>query len=196
MYSRWLSFALSLLVSAPLFALGFKAQVGATLPEVSITGEHGGLVADGNAWDSKSLRGKLQFLLYIDPDQHTLNDELIDRMEAEHFPRTELGSAAIINLAASWKPNSLIMPILRSKQKRFPATVYVFDKDRSIAKEWGLAADGYHVVLLDQDSKILFEKDGKLDKQEVENFISLLRSKIQTLSSSSEEAGKEKKKSL
>ncbi len=191
-----LALTLILSLSPSLFANSPKVELGSALPEVNLDGDHGGLVADGSSWNSKTLKGKVQFVVYVDPDEHALNDELIDRMEAEKFPRTHFGSAALINLAASWKPNSLIMPILRGKQKRFPATVYVFDKDQSIAKQWGFPLEGYTVLLLDSDSKLLFSKTGKLEKSEIDTFVQLIRIRLDTLAKADEENGQEKKKSL
>ena len=43
-------------------------------------------------------------------------------------------SVAVINLAATWKPNSIIGLILSSKQKEFPKTIYVEDENSKLVK--------------------------------------------------------------
>jgi uncharacterized protein len=114
----------------------------------------------------------------VDPDDSELNDELVNRLQAEKFPESLFHSVAIINMAATWKPNAIIMSVLRGKQEKFPRTTYVFDKDRYAAQNWNLTPEGYHVLLVDRDGSVLYEKAGKLDKGEIENFVGLIKTKI------------------
>ncbi len=165
------------LVAIPAFS-AFKLEVGRSLPSLSIEGEHGGNVKNGGSWESQSMNGTLNFLVYVDPDDSELNDALVNRLHDEKFPEAFFHSVAIINMAATWKPNSIIMSVLRGKQEKFPRTTYVFDKDRYAAENWNLAKEGYHVLLIDRDGGVLFEKAGKLEKNEIENFVDLIKLKI------------------
>jgi len=170
---------LSLLSLAPITAFSaFKLEVGRSLPGLSISGDHGGNVKDGGSWESQSMNGTLNFLVYVDPDDSDLNDALINRLHEEKFPEAFFHSVAIINMAATWKPNPIIMSVLRGKQEKFPRTTYVFDKDRYAAQNWNLAPEGYHVLLVDRDGGVLFEKAGKLEKNEIENFVERVKLKI------------------
>jgi len=170
---------LSLLALAPLSALAaFKLEPGKSLPPLTITGEHGGNVKDGGAWDSQSMNGTLNFLVYVDPDDSELNDALVNRLHDEKFPEAHFHSVAIINMAATWKPNAIIMSVLRGKQEKFPRTTYVFDKDRYAAQNWNLTPEGYHVLLVDRDGSIIYEKAGKLEKNEIEKFVDLIKVKV------------------
>jgi predicted transcriptional regulator len=170
---------LSLLALAPLSALAaYKLEPGKSLPPLTISGEHGGNVKDGGAWNSQSMNGTLNFLVYVDPDDSDLNDELVNRLQAAKFPDDLFNSVAIINMAATWKPNAIIMSVLRGKQEKFPRTTYVFDKDRYVAQNWNLTKEGYHVLLVDRDGSVLYEKAGKLEKDEIAKFIDLVSAKI------------------
>ncbi|MCX6128079.1 MAG: transcriptional regulator [Proteobacteria bacterium] len=174
-YVLWLS----LMALAPLkLSAAPNLELSKALPPISISDVHGGLVKDGTSWNSASMLGTLTFLVYVDPDDSELNDALIDRLHDEKFPEQVFHSVAIINLAATWKPNSIIMSVLRTKQEKFPRTTYVFDKDRFVAQNWNLTPEGYHVVLLDRDGALLYEKAGKLEKNEIEKFVELIKLKI------------------
>ncbi|MBC7659544.1 MAG: transcriptional regulator [Chitinophagaceae bacterium] len=155
-----------------------KLELGRPLPGMVISGEHGGIVKDGESWDSQSMKGTLTFIVYVDPDDSELNEELIERMKAEKFPEQNFHSVAIINMAATWKPNVIILKVLKGKQEKFPRTTYVFDKDRYAAQNWGLVPKGYHVLLVDRDGSLLYEKSGKLEKKDIDYFIGLVESKI------------------
>jgi predicted transcriptional regulator len=169
---------LGLLAWAPFSMAAYKLEPGKTLPPLTISGEHGGNVKDNGAWNSQSMNGTLNFVVYVDPDDSELNDELVNRLQAEKFPEAYFHSVAIINMAATWKPNAIIMSVLRGKQEKFPRTTYVFDKDRFASQNWNLTPEGYHVLLVDRDGSVLYEKAGKLDKGEIEKFVDLVRSKV------------------
>ncbi len=169
----------SLLSLAPFSAFSaFKLEVGQSLPALSIAGEHGGNVKDGGTWNSQSMNGTLNFLVYVDPDDSELNDALVNRLHDEKFPEQYFHSVAVINMAATWKPNAIIMSVLRGKQEKFPRTTYVFDKDRYAAQNWNLTPEGYHVLLVDRDGSVLYEKTGKLEKNEIESFVDLIKVKV------------------
>lgn len=170
---------LSLLALAPFSSFAaYKLEPGKSLPPITITGEHGGIVKDGTAWNSQTMNGTLNFLVYVDPDDSELNDALINRLHDEKFPEAFFHSVAIINMAATWKPNAIIMSVLRGKQEKFPRTTYVFDKDRYASQNWNLTPEGYHVLLVDRDGSVLFEKAGKLEKPEIDKFIDLIKGKV------------------
>ena len=78
-------------------------------------------------------------------------------------------SVATINLAATWKPNSIIGIILSSKQKGFQETIYVEDEDRKLVKEWKLEDNTYVVIYFDKTGKVFFRKAGKFNEKEVAN---------------------------
>ncbi len=180
----------------------YRLQVGSVLPDITVAGEHGGSVTDGGAWASHSMQGHLHFVVYVDPDDANLNNDLTERLDAEKYPEGDLDSVALINLAASWKPNALIMSVLRGKQKEYPLTTYVFDKDKYVAQQWDLIPEGFHVLLIDANGKLIFEKAGQFSKQETDSFLALVKEEVsknraKNRMSSAEKTGEgETKKSL
>jgi YtfJ family uncharacterized protein len=162
-------FALILLCASALSAL----TPGTPPPEVTLSGDGGGTV-DGKSWSSSSLRGKVHILFYVDPDEKDANNALSEALKAKHFDRSRYGSVAVINMAASWLPNFVIASSLRSKQERYPDTLYVKDKKRLLVKAWGIADDSSDILLFDREGNLLYLHNGRVDEEEIGTIITLI----------------------
>jgi hypothetical protein len=145
---------------------------------VGLSGQTGGEVRDGSPWTSASLKDAVSMLVYVDPDEKDLNEDLAKRLKAEKFDHQYFKSVAIINMKATWKPNAILNAMLKRKQESYPDTLYVKDYDSVLVKEWGLADQTYDVLLFDREGQVLFRKDGKLSDQEIETFVSLVRDNL------------------
>jgi predicted transcriptional regulator len=76
------------------------------------------------------------------------------------------------------KPNFIIEALLKSKQKKFPHALYVKDKKKVLVKKWHLADDASNVVIFSKDGKVLYFKNGKLDKNEISKVIQLIKDNL------------------
>ncbi|MRI59062.1 MAG: transcriptional regulator [Epsilonproteobacteria bacterium] len=164
---KWIVLALSVMVV-------WGLEVGQMAPRVVLDGKSGGRV-DGKPFDSADLKGKVIFLVYSDPDKRGLNEELFQKLKERHFDREHYGSVAVINMAATWMPNFVLSAILKKKQKEFPDTLYVKDKQKVLVKEWGLADQDQNIVVLDKDGRVLFVDHGKLDAQKIDQVIQTIQ---------------------
>jgi len=162
-----------LLINLQLFSL----QIGETPPSVSIDGKNGGLIA-GGAWESSMINNKVFVMFYVDPDKKDVNEEFADALKKENFNHSNFASLAIINLAATWKPNIIIEAILKKKQKKFPDTIYVKDKKKVLVKEWAMADDASNIVVFSKQGKVLYFKNGKLDESETTKVIQLIKDNL------------------
>jgi len=165
-----LSFALSI----NLLAL----SIGETPKEVSIQKDNGGLVKDGLEWNSSSIKDKIIVLFYVDPDEKDTNAHFNQILKDKKYNFEKFGSIAIINLAATWKPNFVIESILKSKQKEFTRTIYVKDKNSVLVNEWGLKDDSSEVLLFSKDSKLLFYNSGKMSNEDIKQILKLIDENI------------------
>ena len=93
-----------------------QLSIGSIPAPVKISGAQGGKVAGGN-WSSAEIKGKVYTVMYVDPDEKDLNEHVERALKSENFPRDKYGSMAIVNSAATWKPDAVIRMILKSKQK-------------------------------------------------------------------------------
>jgi len=126
---------LLILVSVGLFA---GLPIGENPPLLTLSGDEGGRV-DGTPWSSDELVGKVWVVVHADPDESDLNNTATEALKAKDYPDDVYASTAIINMAATWKPNFAIDLILAGKQEDYPSTVYVRDIDNKVGKVWGLA---------------------------------------------------------
>jgi len=159
----------SLLLALPLLAL----EVGQPLPQLTLSGKEGGRV-DGKPFDSESLKGKVTVIFYMDPDKKDLNEPFTDALHAQHFDRANYQSVAIVNMAATWMPNFAIASALKSKQKKFPDTIYVKDLHKKGVKVWGMADDDANFAVVSKTGEVLYYKAGKIPESDYEKIFALI----------------------
>ena len=164
--------ALVTLLSVNLCAI----ELNQPLPNAVLEGDNGGLVKGNKPFKSADLRGKTYAIFYIDPDEKDLNESYFKALK-EFKKRNNLHfqSVAIINLAATWKPNFVIEKILKSKQKEFPDTIYVKDTNKVLVDAWGVADDNSDVIIIDKNGKVLFYKAGKMEQKDKEHTFQLIK---------------------
>ncbi len=160
-----------------LTGISVAVEVGKVPGTVSLSGENGGKV-DGTVWSSKTLKGKVHIVFYVDPDKKDMNEALSKALKKRHFNRSKYASVAIINLAATWMPNALIESKLKNKQKEFPDTTYVKDKKKVLVKKWDLADDNSDILIFDKNGKLIYKKFGKLSKSEITKVITLIENNL------------------
>ncbi len=153
-----------LFLSVPLFA---SPQKGEPLPLVEI-----------DEWKSDSFRGKVNVIFYVDPDERSDNENLEVLLHEQNFLKDKLQSIAIINMAATWLPNSLINSVLEGKKKKFANTLYVNDLKKELVDKWKLKDNSYDVLILDKKGIVVFHQSGKLKKEEMKNVVELIKEKI------------------
>lgn len=151
------------------------AQVvsGEAIPVVVLDEEQGGLVG-GGPWSSASLNGRVHILMYVDPDKVKVNAHVEDALAAEGYDRDKVASVAVINMAATWKPNFAIDMLLKKKQEKYPNTLYVRDLQRVLVGAWGLVDDGYHVLVIGRNGEVLFSGANALSEAQVVQLISTI----------------------
>lgn len=163
-----------LLLAGNLFS---TLPVGETPVPLTLSGKDGGRV-DGNAWSSSELTGKVWVLVYADPDESDLNDAATEALKAKDYSDDVYGSIAVVNMAATWKPNFAINMILKGKQKKYPSTIYVRDMNKMLVEKWGLADDSNDIVVFDPSGKVIFSFDGQLGQKEIDEMLNAIDAEI------------------
>jgi hypothetical protein len=154
-------------------------NVGEKPKEVVISEDNGGMAKDGSPWNSKSLKDKVYVMFYVDPDEKDLNEGFSDALRAKKYrEKGAYGSIAVVNLAATWKPNVIIESLLKSKQKEFPETIYVKDKNSVLVKEWNLDDDNSDIIIFDKDGTVLFYKAGKMSDDDMQEAFAIIEEHI------------------
>ena len=157
--------------------------VGQKLSPLTLSGEEGGLVK-GGTWTPKLHEGKIWTLFYVDPDEKNLNEETVKALGA--LPKIpEVTSVAVINLGATWLPNSIIASKLETSQKEHPRTTYVKDVDKKLVKNWNLGDDTYSISLIGPDLTVLYSFDGKLAAGDTEALLEKIKTAVVALTGKS-----------
>jgi predicted transcriptional regulator len=170
-------FFLALVYAVVSSAASAELLVGGKPPELRLEGDSGGLL-DDSAWSSASLIGRVHLLMYVDPDESKLNARVEEMLAAQKYDPTQVGSVGVVNMAATWKPGFAIDMILKSKQEKFPNTIYLRDKAKVFVKQWGLTDDSYHVVALGREGQVLFSAGGKLSDSQITTLIEAIDGEI------------------
>jgi len=168
---------LLILVSVGLFA---GLPIGEYPPLLTLSGDEGGRV-DGTPWSSDELVGKVWVVVHADPDESDLNNTATEALKAKDYPDDVYASTAIINMAATWKPNFAIDLILAGKQEDYPSTVYVRDIDNKVGKVWGLANDSNNITVFDPSGKVIFCVEGQLSDADIQKMLGLIDAEIELL---------------
>ncbi len=168
-----------------LSSMGLAAlEMNKAAPEITLSGDEGGRL-DGTPWSASEIKDKVFVMFYVDPDEKDLNEDVADAIKAKGFAEDKFASIAIINMDATWKPNTFISSALKSKQEKFPRTIYVKDMHRSLVKQWGFSDDSYCIALFNQKGELVFRKDGKFSEQEKTDLLNLIQTTIDSGSTSS-----------
>lgn len=154
-----------------------ELPVGEKPITLNFSGDLGSRV-DGTPWSSNEIKDKVWVLVHADPDEADVNDAATEALKAEDFPSDKYGSIAVINMAATWKPNAIINIILKGKQEDYPSTVYVRDFERVMVKKWGLADDSNNIVVFDQEGTVIFSRDGQLSKSDINAMIEVINKNL------------------
>lgn len=168
----------ALILSALLALSALAITVGEIPKNTIIEGDNGGLVEDGAAWNSSSIKDKVYVMFYIDPDEKSTNEHFSKALKEKKYDESTFGSIAVVNLGATWKPNFVIESILKSKQKEFPRTIYVKDKEKVLVDAWGVGDDASNILIFSKNGTLLFYKSGKMEDDDMNKAFSIIKNNI------------------
>lgn len=172
MHIKSLLFSLYIVANLNAIVIGEKPQ------EVSISDDNGGYVNDGSTWSSNSIKDKVYVMFYVDPDEKDTNEHYTKRLKEKKYDKSKYGSIAVINLAATWKPNFIIEKILKSKQEEFPSTIYVKDKNSVLVNNWDIADNASNILIFSKNGTLLFYKSGKMEEEDILQSFAIIEKNI------------------
>ena len=146
-------------------------EIGKVPIKITLADKSGGDV-NGNPWDSSALKGKFHLVLYMDPDKRKNIEPLLKEIKA--LKQKNFTTVAIVNLAATWMPNSVLMSKLKKGQKNMKNIQYVFDKKKLLVKKWGLEDDNTVAMVFDQKGKLVYKKTGPLSSTHIRNILAII----------------------
>lgn len=170
---------IKILALSALMALNLSAvTVGKVPSKVVIESDNGGMVIDGSSWSSSTIQGKVYVMFYVDPDEKDTNNKFSSTLKEKKYDRANYGSLAVINLAATWKPNFIIESILKDKQEEFPDTIYVKDKNSVLVNQWKVEDDASNILIFSKRGEVLFYKSGKMSEEDISNALKIIEDNL------------------
>jgi hypothetical protein len=163
--------ALALSLSAPAFA---DVKVGATLKNVELRD------AEDAPAKIPELGSKVLLIQYTDPDVADQNDPFSDKVKAAKLDESIYKGIGVANMKdAPWKPNAIIRSIVRSKIKKYGATILT-DPEQALVKAWDLGDcnDKSVVMILDKAGSLKWFTKGALSPEDADKALGLLKQLI------------------
>jgi len=155
-----------------LTASSMAIEIGKRPIKVTLEGKSGS-DSRGEAWHSTSLKGSTHLVIYMDPDERSNIEPLMKKLKT--LKTDGFQTIAIVNLAATWMPNSVLMSKLKKGQKGMKNTVYIFDKKKVLVKKWGLKDDNTVAMVFDKKGKLVYKKTGPLSSTHISNILAIIK---------------------
>lgn len=188
-----------------------EISIGEKLPPVSVE-EKGMLVPDREivdgkyvfkeggsidyrSWSSSELTGKIRTVYHLaarigmdDVNAHYI-DAIIAAELAEHGPDAKYQTVTVLNTDdALWGTTGLAHSRMEDSQKEFPYAGYVIDAEGKALAAWGLEPKNSAVIVVDEEGKVLFYKEGKLTDAEVQETVGMIEKRVGELRGATAEA--------
>ena len=129
------------------------------------------------AWKTTSLKGKFRLIQHLagKAEAKTINQALLDEVKDSGYPRERFQTTTIINLNdAVFGTGTIVEAIAVNGKKRFPWTSVILDRQGSFSSALSLAKGSSAIILIDEDAKIRFFKDGPLSESEIRDVLSII----------------------
>ncbi len=165
-------------------------EKGVMIPEYDIVEDRMVFKKEGNIsyreWGLKDLSGRIRTIYHlaardgIDEINEPYIDALIAAQLPEALPDSPYKTITILNLDdALWGTSGIAGRRLEKSQKEFAYACYVADEDGTAIKTWGLKKKESAIIVLDPEDRVIFFKEGKLNKEEIQAAVALIKSKLE-----------------
>lgn len=160
-------------------------DIGSDIPNLTIS-DKGELVLNEDdisyqPWDTKALAGKVHVVQYLAArmSAKTINEPFTDKVDSLDFPANDFHFTTIINMNdAFFGTSGFVIGEVKSNKRKYPQTSIVADKNGKGAKQWQLNSKSSAIIILSDQGKILFFKDGGLNTDEINKAINLIQHQI------------------
>lgn len=166
-------------------ALAHNLQVEQPLPSAKVA-EYGEIVLKGKEtafqpWVSSSLAGKVRIVHHLAgrTAAKEKNQAVIDAIKAQHFNPANYQTTTIINADDAIVGTGMFVKSSAEKGKvENPHSQVVLDDKSAVKNAWQLNPKESAIIVLDQNGKVKFVKEGKLSESEIQSLMSLVNNLI------------------
>ncbi len=126
---------------------------------------------NGLVWESDSLLGNTNVLIYVDPDKISDIKQCVSILEEENSKHNDFGITYIVNTKATLIPTFLIKSKIRKKAEQTQNISYVLDKNKILLDTWGLQDNSANILILDSSNRILYKYAGKVGSTQIAKIL-------------------------
>ena len=143
------------------------------LESVKLSGKDGGF-ATGEDWSSDSLLGKINVIIYIDPDKFSKVKQFISELEIAKSKNNIFDLTFIVNMEATILPTFIIKSKIKNKAKKSKTTSYVLDNDKIIIEKWNLKDNDFNILILDKLNKLVYQYSDKIKSNQIDEVMKII----------------------
>ena len=174
----------------PTFTNASPIEQGQTLPEVSVPqeGHTGEITLVDSAisyapWTSVGAtfqdKVRVVFPMAGRRSAQEINDPLLQAIIAAQFNPAAYQTVVILNFNDIVPGTGFLVRAQAEQNKtKFPYASIVIDGEGAVQQTWELDLQSSAVIVLDETGEVLFFKDGELTAQEVENVITMVKTRV------------------
>ncbi len=165
----------------------FAVSLNQPLPAVSVQNK-GALALKPNRdevnyrpWNTNELTGKIRVVQHLAGRMSVkkMNAPFVDALKAAKFNHDKYQTTTIVNLDdALIGTSGFVAHEVIANQRKYPLSSFVLDSNSKVRKAWHLSEKNCAIMVLDQQGKVLFFKDGALTQKEIDSIIALIRSHL------------------
>lgn len=129
------------------------------------------------AWNSAQLIGKVRVVQHIAgrSSAKEKNAALVEAIKQAHLPQDRYQTTTIINIHDAIPGTGMfVRSSIESNKKQYPWSQFIVDSNGNAKRAWQLEDGGSAVVVLDNNGRVRFAKDGALTVEETQQVVALL----------------------
>ena len=165
----------------PLLASAHNFVDGQRVAPVGVA-DRGELVLDNDkfsykSWNSAQLAGKVRVVMHIAgrSSAKEKNATLIEAIKSAKLPHDRYQTTTIVNTDDAIPGSGMfVRSSIESNKQLYPWSQFIVDSNGVVRKAWQLNEESSAIVVLDNDGRVQWAKDGALSQEEVQQVVALL----------------------
>lgn len=165
----------------PLMASAYNFVDGQRVAPVGVA-DRGELVLNNDkfsykSWNSAQLVGKVRVVQHIAgrSSAKEKNATLIEAIKSAKLPHDRYQTTTIVNTDDAIPGSGIfVRSSIESNKQLYPWSQFIVDSNGVVRKAWQLNEESSAIVVLDNDGRVQWAKDGALSQEEVQQVVALL----------------------
>ena len=129
------------------------------------------------SWNSAQLVGKVRVVQHIAgrSSAKEKNATLIEAIKSAKLPHDRYQTTTIVNTDDAIPGSGVfVRSSIESNKQLYPWSQFIVDSNGVVRKAWQLNEESSAIVVLDNDGRVQWAKDGALSQEEVQQVVALL----------------------